>query len=145
MWYEFEGESPWENLRTDLFRKLESSLPYPVEGPVLPVKDKRAALIADIHTGGDSENPHRILYEATGVPKLIFVAVNDVNGPRLTVGLTYSHYEFTEPYGGKRMTDEEWQTRFYQDPGAEEDPYRYTPVDSWTAQPQWYQSILHSR
>lgn len=148
VWYEIEGGSEWENLRLELFWQLERALPFPVEGPVLPAKDRRAALIADVHTGGDSLNKPRILYEATGVPKVIFVAVKDANGPRLTVGFTYAHYEFTELYGGKRKTDEDWQKIFYNPVSPADDeagggnPYDYTDRKGWPAQPVWYDSIL---
>ena len=104
VWYELkDDQSAWEDMRIGLYRSLESALPIPVEGPVLLPKDKRAALVADVHTGGDSLNPAKILYEGTGVPKVIFVAVKDGNGARLTVGFTYAHYEFTKDYGGKRL------------------------------------------
>ena len=65
-----------------------------------------------MHTGQDSSYPARILYEATGVPYVILAAVSDANGPRLTIGFTSSHYEFTELYGGQRQTDEKWQENF---------------------------------
>jgi hypothetical protein len=139
--YAVEEGSDWEILRRGIVDGLEASLPYPVEGAVLPAKDKRSALIADVHTGGDSANPHRILYEATGVPHLILVAVKDVNGPRLTVGFTYSQYEFTEPYGGQRLTDEQWQSRFYT--GDDQyDPFTYTPRSSWPKLPSWFAPLF---
>lgn len=142
--YSIEGDSDREILRRKMVDLMEQALPEPVEGPVLPAKDKRAALVADVHTGGDSANPHRILYEGIGVPRVIFVAVKDINGPRLTVGFTYSHYEFTEPYGGKRLTDEEWQKKFY----TEDDPYnafKYTPVTAWPEPNFWYKSLLRGK
>ncbi len=139
--YTIEEGSDWETLRRGIVDGLEASLPFPVEGAVLPAKDKRSALIADVHTGGDSNNPPHILYEATGVPHLILVAVKDTNGPRLTVGFTYSQYEFTEPYGGQRLTDEQWQTRFYtgDDPY---DAYQYTPRASWPKIPSWFAPLF---
>jgi hypothetical protein len=132
-----DGESDWEKLRLGIVEGLQASLPIPTEGPILPAKDRRAALVADVHTGGDSANPHRILYEGEGVPYVIFVAVSDANGPRLTAGFMYSHYEFTELYGGKRMTDEDWQKRFYV--GDEPyDAYVYTEKKEWPAVNAWY-------
>ncbi len=145
IWYELEGKSAWEDLRLELFSMLENALPIPVEGAVLPPKDRRAAVVADIHTGGDTDNPTRILYEGMGVPKVIFVAVKDGNGARLTVGFTYAHHEFTELYGGKRMTDEQWQERFYK-PATEEvspvEALQYTDRGSWPAPNPWYLPIL---
>lgn len=135
--HDIVGTSDWETLRLQIVGGLNGSLPVPTEGPVLTAKDHRAALVADVHTGGDSANPASILYEGEGVPYIIFTAVSDVNGPRLTVGLTYSHYEFEKPYGGKRMTDEEWQQNFYQ--GSDETrPYQYTDPSTWPAENTWY-------
>ncbi len=139
--HNIEPGSDWEEIRLQIVNGLEQSLPVPVEGAVLPAKDKRAALIADVHTGGDSANPTRILYEATGVPHLILVAVKDVNGPRLTVGFTYSQYEFTEAYGGQRLTDEQWQSRFYT--GDDQyNAFEYTPRSSWPAIPSWFEPLF---
>lgn len=131
-------QSDWEVLRKELISNLNYALPIPVEGPVLPAKDKRAALVADVHTGGDSDNlPYRILYEGTGVPNVILVAVKDANGPRIAIGFTYSQYETREEYGGQRMTDEQWQEKFYI--GTDEnDPFTYTPVSTWPAINSWY-------
>jgi Protein of unknown function (DUF3160) len=111
--YNISGTSDWENIRKGIADGLLASLPVPTEGPILLAKDKRAAIIADVHTGEDSSYPAHILYEGTGVPYVIFTAVDDANGPRLTVGFTYSHYEFTKLYGGQRLTDEDWQKNFY--------------------------------
>lgn len=139
--YSLEGESDWEVLRSRIVSQLQNSLPVPVEGPVLSAKDKRAALIADIHTGQDSANPLRILYEATGVPHVILVAVKDSNGPRLTIGFTYSQYEFTKEYGGPRMTDEDWQKNFYS--GDDQfNAFDYTKRSMWPSIPKWYQSLF---
>lgn len=137
-------QSDWEALRLDLMTRLKESVPVPVEGPVLPAKDRRAALVADVHTGGDFTYPPKILYEATGVPYVIFVAVKDANGARLTVGFTSSHHEFVKPYGGKRMTDEEWQVNFYE--GTE--PYEafiYTDKKKWPAPNAWYAPLFDLR
>ena len=68
-------------------------------------KDSRSSLIADVHTDGVKGE---ILYEADGIPNYIFVAVKDKNGTRLTRGLVYDYYEFTNPMG-KRLSDEDWQ------------------------------------
>lgn len=137
-----DGSSDWEVLRVGIVNQLFASLPVPVEGPVLSNKDKRAALIADVHTGGDSANPTKILYEATGVPNVILVAVNDANGPRLTIGFTYAQYEFTEEYGGKRMTDEDWQKRFYEEGDDPYDAFRYTTPASHPVVPSWFAPLF---
>lgn len=137
--HSIDGESDWEAIRWKIIGDLENSLPVPVEGPILSLKDQRAALIADVHTGGDSANSPRILYEATGVPNVILVAVKDVNGPRVTIGFTYAQYEFTEEYGGQRMTDEQWQENFYENLD-EYNAFHYT--DSRPAVPSWYAPLF---
>jgi hypothetical protein len=127
----------WEELRLHLVSLLRQALPLPVEGPIVPIKDKRAALIADVHTAYGAT----YLEEGTGVPRVIFVAVKDANGPRLTVGFTYSHYEFTS---NERLTDEKWQQNFYQDDG---DDYHitYKPKTTWPDLPIWYRDLLGSQ
>jgi len=139
--YAIDGESDWEKLRLGIVSGLRDSIPTPVEGPVLPAKDRRAALVADVHTGGDSSYPTSILYQGTGVPYVIFAAVSDANGPRLTVGFISSHYEFVKEHGGKRMTDEDWQKNFY----VGTDPYnafQYTPRASWPSTNAWYAPLF---
>lgn len=133
--------SDWEFLRYQLPIEIENALPVPTEGPILTAKDRRNAIIADVHTGGDSEHSAEILYEGVGVPYVIFTAVKDVNGPRLTVGFTMSHYEFQEGYGGQRKTDEDWQTNFYtgSDPY---DAYQYTDASTWPAENSWYAPLF---
>lgn len=136
-----EGESDWEVLRVKLVDSLKGTLPSPVEGPVLSAKDRRVAVVADIHTGGDSIHPPKILYQGEGAPRVIFTAVSDANGPRLTVGFVSSHYEFTEGYGGKRLTDEDWQKRFYE--GTNTDTaFEYTSPKTWPSQNPWYAPLF---
>lgn len=141
--HSIDGNSDWENIRLKIIDKLEQSLPRPSDGPILPAKDKRSAIIADVHTGGDSSNPHQVLYEGVGVPKVIFVAVKDSNGARLTIGFTYSHYEFTKDYANaKRLTDEDWQSNFYQTAQNESDAFTYQPASVWPQESFWYQPLF---
>ena len=86
---------------------------YPLEGDLMREKDARAGIIADVHTDALK---NQILYEATGTPMVIYVAVKDNGGTRLTRGTTYSYYEFVAPLGD-RLTDEQWQARVYQGKG----------------------------
>ena len=72
-------------------------------------KDRRAGIIADIHTNVPLGE---ILYESTGKPYVIYVAVKDVNGTRLTHGAVFNHYEFADKLDG-RLTDEDWQAKVY--------------------------------
>ena len=87
-------------------------------------KDARSAIIADVHT--DIPN-NQILYEATGIPYEIYVAVKDNGGARLTRGVVFSHYEFTHPLE-ERLTDEEWQSWVYGEAGEN----RVPEVPEWT-------------
>ena len=133
--YNADGEwvaalSRSEELRVGIVARMRSILPFPVEGPILPIKDKRAAVVADVHTSDQG-----VLEEGTGVPHVIFVAVKDANGARLTVGFTYAHYEFLS---GTRLTDEEWQDRFYTNEGGDYQ-ITYKSKNSWPTPPAWYQ------
>jgi hypothetical protein len=109
-----------KKISDDDFEKLRqlsgsfSSVVEPLGGAILSTKDRRAGIIADIHTDASSS---QILYEATGKPNLIFVAVKDINGARLTAGAAYDHYEFAAPLEG-RLTDEDWQAKVYAGAGT---------------------------
>ncbi len=138
--HDIEGTSDWETIRL-LVQDMEGALPAPVEGPILSAKDKRTALVADVHTGGDSAHPTEVLYEGTQVPEVLLVAVKDANGTRLTIGFASSHHEFTQPYGDKRLTDEDWQKRFYTGDDSF-DAYHYTDGATWPAPNFWYAPIL---
>ena len=71
----------------------------------------------------------------------MIVLVKDANGARATVGLSYAQYEFTEPLGGKRLTDEQWQEHFYK--GTDENvPYEYTSLSQWPAINSWYAPLF---
>jgi hypothetical protein len=106
------SEEEFEKLRLSgqVFDSLTAALP----GEELSTKDRRAGIIADIHT--DSVKSE-ILYEATGKPHIIFVAVKDKNGARLVRGLAYNHYELKGPLT-KRFNDEEWQAIVYGGEGS---------------------------
>ncbi|MFA4941080.1 MAG: DUF3160 domain-containing protein [Patescibacteria group bacterium] len=110
-----EQELQNQKISDDDFEKLRTInsnlaiITAPLPGQELTDKEKRAGVIADIHT--DAVNS-QILYEATGKPFIAYVAVKDVNGARLTRGLVYSHYEFPDKIDG-RLTDEDWQKKIY--------------------------------
>ena len=76
----------------------------------IKAREARAGLIADVHT---AINEGKILYEATGIPSIIYVAVKDANGTRLTRGVVYSYFEFTRPFG-ERLSDSDWQAVIYE-------------------------------
>ncbi|OLS16652.1 MAG: hypothetical protein HeimC3_52360 [Candidatus Heimdallarchaeota archaeon LC_3] len=68
-------------------------------------EDSRMAIVADIYT---DPNSNSVLEVATGNPFRIWVVVSDHQGKlRLTVGSTYSYYEFYQD-ASDRLTDEEW-------------------------------------
>lgn len=101
------SDDDFEKLRTistSLIRIVE-----PLPGQELTDKDKRAGIIADIHTDGVNG---QILYEATGKPAIMYVAVQDINGARLTRGAVFNHYEFTDSID-ERLSDEDWQDKIY--------------------------------
>lgn len=125
-----------EELRLGIVKRMQRILPMPVEGPILPIKDKRAAVVADVHTSEEG-----ILEEGTGVPRVIFVAVKDANGARLTVGFTYAHYELLS---ANRLTDEAWQDNFYTNEGGDYQ-ITYKPKTAWPKIPAWYQELLGSQ
>lgn len=81
----------------------------PLPNEVATEAQARAALIADVFTDAVKG---QVLYEATGIPNYIYVAVKDANGARLTKGLVFTHHEFSEPLG-KRYTDDDWQRKVY--------------------------------
>lgn len=71
----------------------------------------QTALIADIHT---DVVKNQILYEATAKPYLMLAIVGNENSPRVVAGLTYNHYELSDPIG-QRLMDENWRHRVYND------------------------------
>lgn len=134
---EYENpESRWEELRVSLIEQMRSALPVPIEGPIIQAKDKRMAVVADVHTDKDGG----VLEEGTGAPRVIFVAVKDANGPRLTVGFTYSQYE---TISGERLTDEQWQDNFYNDSG--DYSITYKPKGTWPSINTWFQELLGNK
>ncbi len=129
--------SRWEELRVTLLDQIRATLPVPVEGPIIEMKDKRVAVVADIHTDKDGG----VLEEGTGVPRIIFVAVKDANGPRLTVGFTYSQYE---TISGDRLTDETWQDNFYSNSGSDYS-LTYKPKNTWPNINKWFEELLGNK
>jgi len=67
------------------------------------------------------------MYEATGIPNYIYVAVKDINGVRLTRGLVFSYFEFNNPLG-ERITDEKWKELNYT-----QDKSKLPPVPYWSS------------
>jgi hypothetical protein len=117
------SEAEYEKLRTENLSFLAAPL---VEGAILEDKEKRAGLIADIHTDAVKG---QILYEATGEPYFILALVGNENISRLTVGVAFNYYEFTGPLA-KRYSDADWQERVYKTPPQ-------LPL-----KPFWYKSLI---
>ncbi len=103
------SEAEYEKLRSQGLSFL--ARPF-VEGATLEDKERRAALIADIHTDALEG---QVLYEATGEPYFILALVGNEGVSRLTAGVAFNHYEFTGPLG-TRYTDADWQARVYAAP-----------------------------
>jgi hypothetical protein len=117
------SDDDYEKLRL-IIKSNYPNIVWTPDGNEMTEQDARAAIIADVHTDAKKG---QILYEATGVPTIIYVAVKDKGGTRLTRGVTYSYYEFTRPLG-TRLTDLDWQGMIYDKKNSSDLPS--TP--SWT-------------
>jgi hypothetical protein len=116
------SEEEYEKIRSGNLSFLAAPL---VEGAILEEKEKRAGLIADIHTDAVKS---QILYEATGEPYFILALVGNEGVSRLTVGAAYNYYEFTGPLT-RRYTDADWQERVYRTPPhLPQKPFWYKPL-----------------
>jgi hypothetical protein len=116
------SEEEYEKLRYENLSFMAEPL---VEGAILEEKEKRAGLIADIHTDAVKG---QILYEATGEPYFILALVGNEGVSRLTVGAAYNYYEFTGPLAS-RYTDADWQARVYNiPPKLPPKPFWYKPL-----------------
>jgi len=102
------SDDDFEKLRT-ISNSFVWSVLQPLPGEEYTEDHVRSAIVADVHTDGIRQ---KILYVANGIPNYIYVAISDVNGTRLTKGLTYSYYEF-EGDLGKRLTDQDWRELNY--------------------------------
>lgn len=116
------SEAEYEKLRYENLSFLAA--PF-VEGATLDEKEKRAGLIADIHTDAVKG---QILYEATGEPYFILALVGNEGVSRLTVGAAFNYYEFTGPLT-TRFSDADWQERVYKtSPRLPLKPFWYKPL-----------------
>ena len=85
------------------------------------------ALVTDVATDALMG---RVLHVATGTPRRLYVFVNDKwGGPRVTIGYTYSSYEFISSLSEGRVTDEEWRELVY-DRARQDELEKLTP--SWS-------------
>ncbi|MCL1876304.1 MAG: DUF3160 domain-containing protein [Synergistaceae bacterium] len=91
----------------------------------------KMALVSDVAT--DASNG-QVLQAAVGAPRRIYVFVNDKwGGPRLTIGYTYSYYEFDSPQTSWRMSDDEWKVLVY-------DKARQNQLEELT--PRWSKDLF---
>jgi hypothetical protein len=90
---------------------------------------RKMAVVADVATNGWDET---VLEVGVGVPRAIYVFVNDQSGgARVTKGYVFSYYEFEQPME-ERMTDEEWKAIVY-------DPSRAEELEKF--RPSWYEEF----
>ncbi|MDR3204406.1 MAG: DUF3160 domain-containing protein [Deltaproteobacteria bacterium] len=103
--------SDYETIKT-IGLGFNSRLLAPSEGNTVSVEDNlKMAIVADVATNGFDGVCLEI---ATGVPRRIYVFVNDKSGgPRLTRGFIYSYYEFARPLTQGRLTDQQWRKLVY--------------------------------
>jgi hypothetical protein len=112
------SDEDYETLRTNFWQTSDLIAPFNQE--VIEEKDKKPALIADIHTDALKA---QILYEATGNPMIMLTYVADQGTPRIVIGVTYRHFELTGPLD-TRYNDEEWKQRV-DDNKLPETPFYY--------------------
>jgi len=94
------------------------------------VERLRMALTADVAT---DYFEGRVLYVATGAPKVLHVFVDDRwGGPRVTRGAVFSFYSFDRPLSEGRLSDEEWKEMVYRGDPAGLDALR----PDWTRRPE---------
>jgi hypothetical protein len=118
------SDDDFEQLRLSAY-SLDQLLQAP-DSQVQLESNARSAIIADVHT---DVKKNQILYEADGIPNYIYVAVKDANGTRLTKGLVYSYYEFTNP-AGARLTDTTWQK------------WNYSSTIKMLKMPDWNKALI---
>ncbi len=99
------SDDEYELLRTENLKFMSE----PFNSAFVSDNSGKVALITDIYT--DDAND-KTLYEATGTPYLMLVAVGNDQTPRVAVGLVYNHYELTSNRS-QRLTDEDWRTWVY--------------------------------
>ena len=104
----------FENISLDLIRTPDQ---YLMGWSDVQGADRKVALVADVYTANADNNPDKsILYEAVGLGDEIYVVVEIDGYLQLMRGAVFSYREFTEPMGGQRLTDEEWQQQLEENP-----------------------------
>ena len=104
----------FENISLDLLRAPDQ---YLMGWSDVQGADRKIAVVADVYTANADNNPDKsILYEAVGLGDEIYVVVEIDGYLYLARGAVFSYREFTEPLGGQRLTDEEWQQQLEKNP-----------------------------
>jgi len=104
-------EQAWLSTFGDTIRNLVTTSDYPDDSSPV-VGDDPMAIIADVHTDPNSST---CLEEAVGFPYRLLVAVPVSGQVLLTVGASFSYYEFSWPISD-RLTDEAWRDMLKEDP-----------------------------
>ena len=117
------SDSDYEKIRTTGL----SFMVQPFDPSVTPDDTTgKVALVADIHTDAVK---NQILYEGDAQPYLMLAIVGNEGTPRVVASMVYNHYEFTNPLGGQRLTDETWKS------------WVYDQIDKLPAKNFWYDSL----
>lgn len=77
-----------------------------------PLAEIQSAMLVPIQSFGLEGEPDSTVYEAHGEPNLILVLVGNEKSPRLTLGLTYNHFEITSPTD-KPLKAKNWADMVY--------------------------------
>ncbi len=104
-------EDEYETLRTTGLEWMAEPMDN-MGGSVMDEEDKRAAMIADVHTDALER---QILYQAVARPYVMIAFVANEDSPRLVTGVAFNHYELTGPLD-TRYTDQDWQEWVYENP-----------------------------
>lgn len=126
-----QKELKGENISDDDYEQLRTTqlsyLAQPLDNVDLSDNAlKRSELIADVHTDTLKK---QVLYEATGRPYLMLTVVGNAGAARLTAGLAFNHYEFTNSLSGNRLTDDDWKKTVYDNPTqSPEKNFWYQPL-----------------
>jgi hypothetical protein len=114
-------------------RAFDAYLLLPGDGDPMDNEElRKMACVADVHTNGFDGT---VLEAASGVPRAVYVFVNDkYGGARVTKGYVFSYYEFEKP-ASERMTDEDWKALVYDESRADE-------LES--LRPDWHEEFLRN-
>lgn len=100
------SDAEYELLRTSDLQFMSS--PFDVLHP-----NDYAIKGSSLVTAYSNTYDNTLVYEATGKPYLMLVAITSENTPRVVAGLVYNHYEFVGD-GQTSHTDESWRTQVYE-------------------------------